>query len=471
MAPPPAVAALLSCAAAFSSILAAAPAAGATTLPSGLSDGEWGGWISIGGRFTVDNSGVTLDVANGGNGTLDVVVAGGSPTGGFSIGYTSTGSVSGPVNGTTTGSATLAGAVGGSAVAPVLVTRSIEGTAGGEMNVNGQLIPIPEMPVSVSADQIPDIDLQFLVVGCDSAAGILGMEFEQASMATGQFSAFSFTGSWAISKTGATDPDDAAAIDIMARAEAMVTSVQGGDAIDRSALDAVLFDGERFLEASAASPDCVGSAGPWVSPIAGAMARLVEAILGRPDLDVSTLRIAVETAARAGLLSDRSSALATLANEVANAALDRAIAAGDVVDVILIEAIARAAGWTDVRDRAAAAADTLAAGWRSSPTPPDDALLTHAGVAAIEPTVPTGPAARPRFSWPALSGASAYTLVVRAGDGVLWAWSGAETTVALGTVTADAGTGPTVAGGAAFTVYAFGADDALIGASPWVVLP
>jgi hypothetical protein len=201
------------------------------------------------------------------------------------------------------------------------------------------------------------------------------------------------------------------------------------------------------------------------------MARLVEAILGRPDLDVSTLRIAVETAARAGLLSDRSSALATLANEVANAALDRAIAAGDVVDVILIEAIARAAGWTDVRDRAAAAADTLAAGWRSSPTPPDDALLTHAGVAAIEPTVPTGPAARPRFSWPALSGASAYTLVVRAGDGVLWAWSGAETTVALGTVTADAGTGPTVAGGAAFTVYAFGADDALIGASPWVVLP
>jgi hypothetical protein len=79
----------------------------------------------------------------------------------------------------------------------------------------------------------------------------------------------------------------------------------------------------------------------------------------------------------------------------------------------------------------------------------------------------------PRFSWPAVDGATDYTLVVQNLKGrPYWAWRGPETTVYLGG-TVEPSTdvsGPVLRKPAQWQVIAYASDGTIVGASPWRVV-
>lgn len=80
---------------------------------------------------------------------------------------------------------------------------------------------------------------------------------------------------------------------------------------------------------------------------------------------------------------------------------------------------------------------------------------------------------RPRFSWPAVSDAVEYSLVVQTLKGKpYWAWRGPETTVFLGGIdepSKDA-SGPILTKAAQWQVIAYAQDGHIVGASPWSIV-
>ena len=102
---------------------------------------------------------------------------------------------------------------------------------------------------------------------------------------------------------------------------------------------------------------------------------------------------------------------------------------------------------------------------------PSEPVISGEGIVVIEQTTPTENAGTfPLFQWEAVPGAVSYTLVVKTTEGrPYWSWEGAETSVFLGGGGSEpppsGSVGPRLFEPMTWTVYAFAADDRLVGAS------
>jgi hypothetical protein len=102
---------------------------------------------------------------------------------------------------------------------------------------------------------------------------------------------------------------------------------------------------------------------------------------------------------------------------------------------------------------------------------PSEPVITGKGIVVIQQTTSTENVGTfPLFQWEAVPGAVSYTLVVKTAEGrPYWFWEGAETSVFLGgggsEPPPEGSVGPRLFEPMTWTVYAFAADDRLVGAS------
>lgn len=104
----------------------------------------------------------------------------------------------------------------------------------------------------------------------------------------------------------------------------------------------------------------------------------------------------------------------------------------------------------------------------SAATQAQEAFLSGLDLATVVGAVAEGDGPRPTLNWDEIPDASSYTVLVLDSEGrPWWSWSGSSTQVVLGGIDSDLAIGgPTASAGATWIVFAFGSDDAVIGASP-----
>lgn len=190
--------------------------------------------------------------------------------------------------------------------------------------------------------------------------------------------------------------------------------------------------------------------------MAGGVLGLLDAAVVRPETTALDLEFLVGSAVRAGAFPTADGTPEARVTEALEAMLVAATDAGDraAADAVLMAAVEL--GNSDLAARAAAATAT-ADGWRRAASVPGD------GTVLVVTSPLAGGGDRPTFAWASAATAVEYVVAVTDADGApLWSWRGPATTVPLGAELIMGQDGPRLATTATLTVFALGADGAIV---------